>query len=68
MQEALGEVIRFGFENLGLKEIEALTMPANEHSIHLLKKFGFEIADSKEEDYRFILDCVRWENLFSARH
>jgi ribosomal-protein-alanine N-acetyltransferase len=66
MREALGEVIRFGFEDLGLKEIEALTMPANERSIDLLKKFGFELSGYKEEDYRFTLHRARWKP--SAEH
>lgn len=42
MQEALGEVIRHAFEDLGLHRIEADTDPANQGSLKLLGKLGFE--------------------------
>ena len=45
MREALSEVIAFGFKELKLKTITALTNPGNLPSIKLLEKAGF-LADS----------------------
>ncbi|GAA4340560.1 GNAT family protein [Mucilaginibacter gynuensis] len=42
MQEALAAVIAYGFNQLKIKTIEAYTIPANERSLSLLNKFGFE--------------------------
>jgi ribosomal-protein-alanine N-acetyltransferase len=41
MQEAITEVIRYGFELMGLKVITAMTHPANESSVKVLKRSGF---------------------------
>lgn len=41
MTEALGEIIRFGFERIGLNRIEAVVMPKNEGSVKLLAGLGF---------------------------
>jgi ribosomal-protein-alanine N-acetyltransferase len=41
MTEALGEIIQFGFEKIGLNRIEAVVMPDNEGSIRLLGGLGF---------------------------
>ncbi len=41
MSEAIQEVIRFGFIEMGLHSIEARVDPANEKSMKLLEKSGF---------------------------
>jgi ribosomal-protein-alanine N-acetyltransferase len=41
MTEALGVVIDFGFKEMELNRIEAVIMPENTASIHLLEKLGF---------------------------
>ena len=40
MQEALGRVLRFGFEELGLHRIEAKYIKENERSRHVMEKVG----------------------------
>ena len=50
MTEALSEVLSFGFKELKLKTITALTHPGNRPSIKLLQKAGF-IADT---DYSLV--------------
>ena len=45
MKETLLEVVAFGFKQLKLKTITALTDPGNQPSIKLLQRAGF-IADS----------------------
>jgi ribosomal-protein-alanine N-acetyltransferase len=42
MTEALGRIIQFGFEKIGLNRIEAVVMPDNEGSIKLLAGLGFQ--------------------------
>ena len=42
MTEALGEAIRFAFEELKLHRIEANVMPRNEPSRRVVEKLGFE--------------------------
>lgn len=41
MREAVGAVLRHGFEALGLHRVEALVAVANERSAHLLRSLGF---------------------------
>lgn len=41
MQEALANVLHFGFQKLGLTSIVACTHERNKRSIHLLKRNGF---------------------------
>ncbi|MES2278908.1 MAG: GNAT family protein [Bacteroidota bacterium] len=56
MQEAINEVIRYGFEVMGLKIITAMPHPANESSVKVLKRTGFvrdegfEYASEEEAD------------------
>ena len=50
MQEVIPEVIRFGFETLGLKVIEAELEKANVKSVKLLEKNGFVKDMSAEND------------------
>ncbi len=45
MNEVLPEVIRFGFEEMKLKWITAVTTEQNIRSVKLLEKFGFQLAD-----------------------
>lgn len=40
--EAVGKVIQFGFETVGLHTIEARIWPENKSVVSLLKHFGFE--------------------------
>lgn len=42
MREAVEAVIRFGFDNLNLRRIEACYMPANKRSEQLLSALGFQ--------------------------
>ena len=48
MNEVLPEVVRFGFEEMKLKWITAVTTEQNVPSVKLLKKFGFQLADSDD--------------------
>jgi ribosomal-protein-alanine N-acetyltransferase len=41
MSEAAQEVVRFGFEELGLHRIQTTVLPENIHSLKILKKIGF---------------------------
>jgi ribosomal-protein-alanine N-acetyltransferase len=59
MKEALGPIIRYGFEKMKLHRIEALTGPDNIPSIRLIEHFGFTkeavlrehyFVDGKHED------------------
>lgn len=49
MQEAISKVIVFGFDDLGLKAIEANTHLENENSTKFLKKYNF----TKQEDINY---------------
>ncbi len=49
MAEALGGVLRYGFDELGLSKIEAYTEVGNEASVKLLKKYQFEKTGQIEE-------------------
>ena len=41
MTEALGAILAFGFERIGLNRVEAVVMPENEASVKLLEGLGF---------------------------
>jgi len=41
MTEALGAILAFGFERIGLNRVEAVVMPGNEGSVKLLEGLGF---------------------------
>ena len=41
MTEALREIIRFGFDKVGLNRVQATIMMANEGSVKLLEGLGF---------------------------
>jgi ribosomal-protein-alanine N-acetyltransferase len=51
MTEALAEVIRYGFECMGLHRIEALVATWNEPSLKLLRHFRFSFEGTMREDY-----------------
>jgi ribosomal-protein-alanine N-acetyltransferase len=50
MREALNEVIRFAFTDLGLHRIEANIMPANQSSRNLVRSLGFR-SEGKSPEY-----------------
>lgn len=51
MSEAVKVILNYGFTELGLHRIAALTAPSNEASIALLKHFGFSKEGILREDY-----------------
>lgn len=51
--EALGKVLDYGFNGIGLHSIEANINPANEVSRKLLKKFNFVKEGYFKEDYYY---------------
>ncbi len=59
MTEALNEVIRFAFEDLGLHRIMANYMPRNARSAAVLERIGFTIEGSARE-YLYI--AGHWED------
>jgi len=56
--EAVGAILNFGFEQLGLKSIEAKVSPENRGAVRLLEYFGFE----KEAHFK---NRVYFNNRFS---
>ncbi len=52
MYEAAREVIRFGFEDLGLRRINIEAFAGNEASNGLIKKLGFEFEGTQKEKDR----------------
>ena len=55
MQEALEPVIRYGFEDLQLRDIEAFVTPENTPSLSVLKRLGFSESGEKDGDLRLTL-------------
>ena len=53
MQEALQEVLAFGFRTMGLHSVEANVNPNNTHSIRLLEKAGFVREGFFRENYYY---------------
>jgi [ribosomal protein S5]-alanine N-acetyltransferase len=51
MTEALREVLDFGFSEMNLHRVEALTAAWNTASIKLLERFGFTREGTMREDY-----------------
>jgi len=51
MREALGAVLRFGFEELGVNRVEADTSAENARSIRLLESLGFVREGCRREQY-----------------
>ena len=48
--EAMREVVRFGFEDMDLDRLEALTIAENARSIRLLERLGFTLEGVRQED------------------
>lgn len=57
MTEALGAIVRYGFENLGINRIEALVMCDNDSSARVLGKNGF-VREGLLREYGY------WKNQF----
>ena len=53
MNEVLAEIIRYGFDTMGLHSIEANVNPANQASIKLLEKQGFIQEGYFRESYYY---------------
>lgn len=51
-QEAVTEVLRFGFEEMGLHTIEAKVSPQNRGAIQVLESFGF-VKEAHFRDYGY---------------
>lgn len=52
MSEVLPAIIRFGFEKLKLKRMDAFTTEQNTGSVRLLRKFGFQLEVSENDSAR----------------
>ncbi|NLJ81393.1 MAG: GNAT family N-acetyltransferase [Firmicutes bacterium] len=66
MSEALEVIIPFGFQTMGLHRIQALVVPENTASIHLLEKFGFQ-KEGLLRQYNYVRHRNVWEdNLIMA--
>lgn len=67
--EAAGEAVRYGFEQVGLDEIVALTVPANLRSRRVMERLGmtrdpnddFDMPDQPPELTRHVLYRLRQE-------
>ncbi|MEO8233962.1 MAG: GNAT family N-acetyltransferase [Flavobacterium sp.] len=57
MQEAVLEVLEFGFQHIGLNSIEAYTHSENQNSTKLLEKFNFkkQLSSESNSDKSFIV-------------
>ncbi len=51
MSEAVKSILNYGFNELGLHRVAALTAPSNEASIALLKHYGFTKEGTLRQDY-----------------
>jgi ribosomal-protein-alanine N-acetyltransferase len=51
MTEALGAILKFGFDKMMLNRVEAFTAPWNEPSIKMLAKYGFQKEGVLREHY-----------------
>ncbi len=57
MNEAINDVLTYAFEQIGLREITAQTVPENAQSINLLQKHGF--VKSVDFEGAFVLTKAR---------
>ena len=64
MREALDVLLAYSFETLALNRIEALVMPGNERSAHLLKHLGFT-NEGTLRDYDYFKDAHQDLQMFS---
>jgi ribosomal-protein-alanine N-acetyltransferase len=60
MAEALTAVLNFGFDRLGLKEIFAITTPANHRALRLMKRLGFTPDGGKNGALQFSIKRRDW--------
>ncbi len=63
MSEALAAVIAYGFDVLGLSEVEAHTYSANLRAIRLLTKLGFQVESVRGDSHYFSLSRQDWASL-----
>lgn len=61
MTEALGPVLAYGFEQMGLRRIEALAADYNTPSIKLLERYGFKLEGVVREHY--VVDGVNEDSV-----
>jgi [ribosomal protein S5]-alanine N-acetyltransferase len=57
MTEAVGGVVRFAFEDLGLHRVQAAVMPHNAASLRVLEKLGFR---KEGESPRYLQIAGKW--------
>lgn len=50
-QEACKELMRFGFDELGLNKIHACPLSSNKRSIHLIERLGFKLEGIFREHF-----------------
>jgi [ribosomal protein S5]-alanine N-acetyltransferase len=68
MPEAAAAVIRYGFDVLGLHQIEAGVLPGNDASVRVLQKLGFT-EEGMRRDYLYFNDrfySFRWFSLLET--
>ena len=65
MNEVLPAVLRFGFQSLGLRRIEALVTPGNTWSCALLERHGFE-REGVLREYGFWKDAF-WDQIVYSK-
>jgi ribosomal-protein-alanine N-acetyltransferase len=53
MTEAVGAVLRYGFEVLGLNRVEATMDPLNTRSVRLVERLGFKSEGHMREKYLY---------------
>jgi ribosomal-protein-alanine N-acetyltransferase len=63
MSEALGAVLAYGFDVLGLSKVEAHTYSANSRTIRLLTKLGFQVEYVRGDSQYFSLAKPDWASL-----
>jgi ribosomal-protein-alanine N-acetyltransferase len=61
--EASKAIIEFGFKNLGIDSIFAITHPGNKNSIKVLEKSGFELIEQFDYDG----DITNWFELVKTK-
>ncbi len=61
MTEALGPVLAYGFEEMGLRRIEALAADYNTPSLRLLQKYGMQLEGVIREHY--VVDGVNEDSV-----
>lgn len=61
--ESSRAIIEFGFKNLGINSIFAITHPGNENSIRVLEKSGFEFIEQFDYDG----DMTNWFELVKVK-